>query len=80
MSASTASLRAAFGDVPIDETRRMVETTAAQVYGFDLDALRTIGDRIGPTVAAVAVPLDPADYPTDSTCNAFDRDQVIKAW
>ena len=58
----------------------MVETNAAGLYGFDLDALRELGDRVGPTVAEVAVPLDPADYPTDSTCNAFDRDQVVKAW
>jgi hypothetical protein len=28
----------------------------------------------------VSVPLDPADYPTDSTCNAFDAEQVVKAW
>ena len=58
----------------------MLETNAAEVYGFDLDALREIGDRIGPTVAEVQVPLDPADYPADSTCNAFDPEQVIKAW
>ena len=25
-------------------------------------------------------PFPPGDYPVDSTCNAFDRDQVIKAW
>ena len=41
----------------------MLETTAAEVYGFDLDALRVIGDEVGPTVAEVRVPLDPADYP-----------------
>jgi len=58
----------------------MLETNAAEVYGFDLPALRRIGDRVGPTVAAVAQPIAPADYPTDSTCNAFDRDQVVKAW
>ena len=34
----------------------------------------------GRPVAEVQVPLDPADYPTDSTCNAFDAEQVIKAW
>ena len=77
---TTEALRAAFGDVAPDETRRMVETNAAAVYGFDLPALRRIGDRVGPTVAAVAQPIAPADYPTDSTCNAFDRDQVVKAW
>ena len=58
----------------------MLETNAAHVYGFDLAALREIGDRVGPTVAQVLVPLDPGDYPTDSTCNAFDAEQVIKAW
>jgi predicted TIM-barrel fold metal-dependent hydrolase len=77
---TTEALRAAFGGVPPDEVRRMVETNAAAVYRFDLAALRTVGNRIGPTVAEVAVPIDPADYPADSTCNAFDRDQVIKAW
>ena len=58
----------------------MLETTAANVYGFDLDALRKVGDEIGPSVGAVEVPLDPADYPADSTCNAFDPEQVIKSW
>jgi len=77
---TTEALRAAFADVPPVEVRQMVETTAAQVYGFDLDALRKIGHRIGPTVDDVRVPLDPADYPADSTCNAFDPEQVIKAW
>ena len=38
------------------------------------------GDEVGPTVAEVSVPLDPADYPKDSTCNAFDAEQIIKAW
>ena len=58
----------------------MVETNAAGVFGFDLAALREVGTRIGPTVADVQVPLDPGDYPADSTCNAFDTEQVIKAW
>jgi hypothetical protein len=73
-------LRAAFADVPPAEVKMMLETTAAGVYGFDLPALRAIGERVGPTVAEVAVPLDPSDYPSDSTCNAFDAEQVIKAW
>jgi hypothetical protein len=77
---TTEALRAAFASCPPEETRRMVETTPANVYGFDLPALREIGDRVGPTVADVQQPLDPSDYPTDSTCNAFDRETVIKAW
>ena len=70
---TTEALRAAFAECPPEETREMLETTAAQVYAFDLAALDEIGDRIGPTVAEVQVPLPPADYPTDSTCNAFDH-------
>jgi predicted TIM-barrel fold metal-dependent hydrolase len=77
---TTEALRAAFAPCPPEETRRMLETTAAEVYSFDLDALRVIGDEIGPTVAEVLVPLDPSDYPRDSTCNAFDAEQIIKAW
>jgi predicted TIM-barrel fold metal-dependent hydrolase len=77
---TTEALRVAFAACPPEETRAMVEETPAAVYGFDLDRLRAIGDRVGPTVADVRVPLDPADYPTDSTCNAFDKDQVVKSW
>ncbi len=36
---TTEALRAAFAPCPPEETRRMLETTAADVYGFDLDAL-----------------------------------------
>jgi predicted TIM-barrel fold metal-dependent hydrolase len=77
---TTEALRAAFADVPPHETKMMLETNAARVYDFDLDALRLIGNRMGPTVADVQVPLNPSDYPADSTCNAFDHEQVIKAW
>jgi hypothetical protein len=58
----------------------MLEDNVARVYGFDLGALRVVGDRIGPTVAEVATPLAVEDYPTDSTCNAFDRHQVLRSW
>jgi len=59
----------------------MVETTAAAVYGFDLSSLRAIGTRVGADrLRGPGRPLEPADYPTDSTCNAFDHEQVIKSW
>lgn len=77
---TTEALRAAFATVPPAETRLMVETTPAEVYGFDLPRLQEIGNRVGPTVAAVSQPLAPADYPADSTCNAFDLEQIVKAW
>jgi imidazolonepropionase-like amidohydrolase len=77
---STLAMRAAFGGCDPVEVLQMVETNAAELYGFDLGALRAVGDRIGPTVAEVAVPLDVDDYPTGSTCNAFDRHQVLRSW
>ena len=60
--------------------RAMVESTAAAVYGFDLAALRPIGDRVGPLVSDVARPLGPDDWPTKTTCNAFDRTQILRSW
>jgi predicted TIM-barrel fold metal-dependent hydrolase len=42
-------LRQAFADVPVDETRQMLGTTAAAVYNFDVDALAPLVARIGPT-------------------------------
>jgi predicted TIM-barrel fold metal-dependent hydrolase len=46
-----AWLTRTFHDIPIDETRRMVGLNAAEVFGFDLAALRRHADRIGPTPA-----------------------------
>ena len=77
---TTEALRAAFGGVPEAEVRRMVETNAAGLYGFDLPALKAVGDRVGPLVDDVARPLDAADYPRGSTCNAFDTAQVLRSW
>ncbi len=45
---TTEALRVAFADYAEPEVRTMVESTAASFYGFDLDLLRPIGDRIGP--------------------------------
>jgi predicted TIM-barrel fold metal-dependent hydrolase len=77
---TTEALRAAFGGLPEAEVRAMVETNAAGFFGFDLEALRPLADEIGPSVEAVAEVLAPADYPKDSTCNAFDTQQVLRAW
>ena len=56
---STEALRVAFADYAEPDVRAMVESTAARFYGFDLDLLRPIGDRIGPLVSDVAQPLAP---------------------
>ena len=50
-------LRLLFSDVPEDEVRVMTSTSAADVYGLDLDFLQTVADEIGPTVEEVATPV-----------------------
>jgi hypothetical protein len=42
-------LREAFGDIPRDETAAILGLNAAEVYGFDVDALAPLADRIGPS-------------------------------
>ena len=35
--------------MPIDETERMLGLNHADFYGFDVELLRPIADRVGPT-------------------------------
>ncbi len=60
------ALRAAFAGVPHDETAMMLGTNAARVYGFDLDALAPIAQRVGPRKADVDVPLVPGSIPLEA--------------
>jgi predicted TIM-barrel fold metal-dependent hydrolase len=60
------ALRVAFAGVPHDETAKMLGGNAARVYGFDLEALAPIAQRIGPRVADVDVPLNPGDVPIEA--------------
>jgi hypothetical protein len=55
----------------------MLGGNAAKVYGFDLDALAPLVACIGPTVDAVATPLDAT--PGDASSTAFEPDP-IRAW
>ncbi|TML86055.1 MAG: amidohydrolase [Actinobacteria bacterium] len=77
---TSKALRVAFSSFDPADVRAMVETNAARFYGFDLDRLRPIGGRIGPTVEEVRRTLPVEDYPADSTCNAFERELAIKSW
>ncbi|MFA5885944.1 MAG: amidohydrolase family protein [Acidimicrobiia bacterium] len=38
-----------FFDIPIDETRQMLGLNAGEIFGFDLDALAPLAEKIGPT-------------------------------
>jgi predicted TIM-barrel fold metal-dependent hydrolase len=60
------ALRAAFAGVPHDETAMMLGGNAARVYGFDMDLLRPIADRIGPRVADVDRPLLKGEVPKEA--------------
>jgi predicted TIM-barrel fold metal-dependent hydrolase len=47
------ALNETFGDYPEHEIRAILGGNAAQVYGFDVDALRPVADEIGPTIAQI---------------------------
>ncbi len=64
-----ASLRHAYAGLPEAEVRRMLGSTAAEVYHFDAGKLATVAERIGPRVDEVAEPL--AERPTGYFGQAF---------
>ena len=47
------SLRETFGEYPEDETRALLGSNAAAVYGFDLEQLGPIVEKIGPELADI---------------------------
>jgi predicted TIM-barrel fold metal-dependent hydrolase len=60
---TSASLRAAFSDVPEDEVRLILGDNALEVYDLDRNALAEVAGRVGPLPSDISVPLDPADVP-----------------
>jgi predicted TIM-barrel fold metal-dependent hydrolase len=60
------AVRLLFSELPEDEVRQMTSLTAAEVYGFDLDKLQAIADRIGPSVEEVATPVAADELPPSS--------------
>jgi len=51
-------IRATLGGIPVDEQRRILGENAAALYGFDLDVLTPIAQRIGIPVADLATRAD----------------------
>ncbi|MFP6606577.1 MAG: amidohydrolase, partial [Myxococcota bacterium] len=47
---SQKALARCFRGVPIDEVRTILTDTPAKLYGFDVDALQPIADRVCPSV------------------------------
>ena len=64
-------LRKAFAGEEPGEIQRVLAANAAELYGFDLEALAPLAAEFGPTVAEVAVPLD--EVPADATSPGFHR-------
>ncbi len=56
-------LRHVFGGLPEDDVRAMLGTNAIELYGFDLDLLQSVADRVGPTVEDLSSPVGLADIP-----------------
>ena len=57
---SLVALRDALNGCSADEVRMMCSETAATVYGFDLDVLRPIAERVSPLMDEVLTPASPA--------------------
>jgi predicted TIM-barrel fold metal-dependent hydrolase len=65
-------LRRSFHDVPEDDLRRLLSGNIAALYGFDLDRLAPVAERVGPTLDEVHTPLD--EVPAGATSPSFFRD------
>ncbi len=57
-------LRLVMHELDVEEKRRILGGTAAELYGFDLDALAPLAALHGPTIAELAEPL--AELPADA--------------
>jgi len=64
-------LRRAFAGAPADDLRRVLGENAAALYAFDIDRLRPIADRVGPTIGEVGVPYE--GVPEGNRSPAFTR-------
>jgi predicted TIM-barrel fold metal-dependent hydrolase len=69
---SREALRLSFADLPQHEVAAMVGGNVARLYGFDMQALALIGNRIGPSVDEISEPL--TVMPAGATSPLFDPD------
>ena len=65
------ALRYGLGGVPEDELRAILGGNAANVWGFDLELLQGVADRIGPSVELLANPLLEDELPLYATGVTF---------
>jgi predicted TIM-barrel fold metal-dependent hydrolase len=70
------AVRLMLHDLPDHALDELLATRAAEVYGFDLDELQSIADRIGPTRREIRTPLDESElprFPQDTRCTIFSH-------
>ena len=68
------AVRLMLHDLPDDALDELLATRAAEVYGFDLEELQSIADRIGPTRGEIRTPLRADEvprFPQDTRCTIF---------
>ena len=67
------SLRLTFYDVPDRERRMLFGENAAKLYNFDLEKLRLLANKYGPTPEQVNIPLSREEIPIDATGILFQN-------
>jgi len=67
------SLRLTFANVSEVRRRKLLGLNAASLYKFDLDKLRPLAAKFGPTPEQVSTPLRRDEIPKDSTCYLFQN-------
>ncbi len=56
-------LRHVFGGLPEEDIRRMLGSTAVELFGFDASQLQEVADRVGPTVEDLSTTVSLDDIP-----------------
>jgi predicted TIM-barrel fold metal-dependent hydrolase len=76
-------LRTTLWDLPETELTELLSARAAHLYKFDLAALQTVADRIGPTMTEITTPLPVEQrprFPEDTRCTVFmDTSKLLEA-
>ncbi len=71
-------LRLTFAGVPEDEIQQMVGGNAAELYGFDLEQLVPLAEKLGPRRDEIAEPMAYEDVPRAALkCPAFGPDNQV---
>jgi predicted TIM-barrel fold metal-dependent hydrolase len=67
------SLRLTFGDMSETRRRKLLGLNAAKLYKFDLEALKPLAAKYGPTPDQVSQPIAIQDLPRDTLCYLFNN-------